>query len=142
MRRTVREFLNDFSLGKFVNKDTETQIEAGWFDWFCEDKQLAKKTVQLANRLIEVVGCDQGKRIDIDNNYVFFKNNCPLGVALYDSMSICDCESGKVIFWIVPRESDSKKASVYWAKMGFKEAVVEGKWEDVLAWFRKGDENA
>ena len=121
MSNTIREFLNDFSLGKFVNKDVGTQIEAGWYDWFCRDKQLAKKTITLANCLIGVVDCDNGKRIDIDKNFVFFKNNCPLGeLPLYDSMSICDCESRDVIFWIAPKASWSKKATVYWKEHGFE----------------------
>lgn len=40
---TVREWIDKFNHGKFDNEDFKTQCAAGWYDWFCSTKTLAKK---------------------------------------------------------------------------------------------------
>lgn len=40
---TVREWIEKFNHGEFDNEDFETQCAAGWYDWFCSTKTLAKK---------------------------------------------------------------------------------------------------
>lgn len=40
---TVREWIEKFNHGEFDNEDFETQCAAGWYDWFCSTKSLAKK---------------------------------------------------------------------------------------------------
>ena len=40
---TVREWIDKFNHGKFDNEDFKTQCAAGWYDWFCSTKSLAKK---------------------------------------------------------------------------------------------------
>jgi hypothetical protein len=40
------------------------------------------------------------KKVDINKQYIFFKNNCPLAYNLYDSFSICDIETGEVKYFI------------------------------------------
>ena len=39
-------------------------------------------------------------KVDIDDDYVFFKNNCPMSFNLYDSFSICSIKTGDVKYWI------------------------------------------
>lgn len=39
----VREWIEKFNHGEFDNEDFETQCAAGWYDWFCSTKTLAKK---------------------------------------------------------------------------------------------------
>lgn len=40
---TVREWIDKFNHGEFDNEDFKTQCAAGWYDWFCSTKSLAKK---------------------------------------------------------------------------------------------------
>lgn len=40
---TVREWIEKFNHGEFDNEDFKTQCDAGWYDWFCSTKTLAKK---------------------------------------------------------------------------------------------------
>lgn len=78
-RKTVREWIKAFNEGKFDIKDTDIQIEAGWFDWFCSDKSLMNRLKKMGN-IIKDIKND----FILDNYYVWFKNNCPYNAPLYD----------------------------------------------------------
>lgn len=81
--KSVREFLERYDNGEFDSPDVQTQINAGWYDWFCKDSSLANKT----HRLVPIVKLiARSKLIDIDNMYVWFKNNCPCDGQLYDDI--------------------------------------------------------
>ena len=41
---TIREWKENFEKGEFDSKNTNTQIKAGWYDWFCADSSLLRKT--------------------------------------------------------------------------------------------------
>jgi hypothetical protein len=58
--------------------------------------------------------------LDLDKNkvYVFFKNNCPMNGPLYDSLSICDRESGDVLLWATPKSGHNGNAELYMVKEG------------------------
>ena len=96
-RKTVNEFVTLYNAGKFDSPDMDTQIEAGWYDWFCKDSSLVRRLKPLANMVKAIAKSD---RFDASKSYVFFKNNCPMVGSTYDSFSICDIETGDVLFWI------------------------------------------
>lgn len=134
---------DDISIYEFLKLNLEQQNEA-WYDWFCSREALPNKTKQLVAKLKQVA---LSKKIDINNQYVFFKNNCPCDGSLYDDFRICDIKTGDVIYTITPqvgynsykkevKEGKRKGLSeVYGKKNDFKEALVEGIWKDVLNFF-------
>ena len=128
----IATFAVRFLRGDFDLNDRKTQIEAGWYDWFCRDTSLAAKTQNLGKKVLRVM---KSSKIDVEKNYVFFKNNCPMRGSLYDDFRICDMETGNVIYTVVPRCTHSGKAEVWGRENNFQEALVAGSWKDVKAFF-------
>lgn len=93
---TIWNWINNFMMSKYDSEDVKTQIEAGWYDWFCKDSSLANKTKRMG-RIIKRI---HGGKVDINRWYVWFKNNCPLNGPLYDDFRFADIETGEVQFTI------------------------------------------
>lgn len=72
---TIREWSINFMMDMYSDASIKTQIKAGWWDWFCKDTSLRNKTYKMGKIIIQI---NSGGKIDLDNNYVWFKNNCPL----------------------------------------------------------------
>jgi hypothetical protein len=128
----INTFAERFLRGDFNLNDLQTQIDAGWYDWFCRDTSLAAKTEKLGRKVLQLM---ESTKIDTEKNYVFFKNNCPGRGGLYDDFRICDMETGNVIFTIVPRCAHSGKAEVWGRENNFNEPLVQGTWRDVKTFF-------
>ena len=92
---SIREWVERFNGGKYDSSDVQTQIEAGWYDWFCKDSSLANKTKRMGNIIKQI---KPGGKINMDNSYVWFKNNCPLNGPLYDDFRIADIETDATLF--------------------------------------------
>lgn len=132
---TLRQWIENFQAGKYAAADADTQMDAGWYDWFCKDSSLVKKTARLAPKVKQIA---KSPKVNIDTMYVFFKNNCPCFGALYDDFRICSIETGDVIYTITPASgytAKSGKADVWGADNEFKEPLVEGSWDDVKRFF-------
>lgn len=128
----IATFAVRFLRGDFDLNDRKTQIEAGWYDWFCRDASLEAKTRKLGQKVLQLM---KSSKIDVEKNYVFFKNNCPMSGGLYDDFRICDMETGNVIYTVVPRCTHSGKAEVWGRENNFQESLVAGAWKDVKAFF-------
>ena len=134
---SIREYLKNYDEGKYESPDRKTQIDAGWFDWFCKDSSLKNKTVKLTTKLKQIVN---SPKINQNTMYVFFKNNCPLAGSLYDDFRICDLESGDVIYTITPRSGHTvynNRAEVWGKENNFDGPLVVGKWKDVKDFFNQ-----
>ena len=76
---TVREWISRFQRGDFNSKDVKTQIDAGWYDWFCDDSKLVKKTKEIGALLARITN-----PFILDNFRVWFKINCAVVGRLYE----------------------------------------------------------
>ncbi len=93
----ISEWQKAFDAGNYDSPDRKTQIDAGWYDWFCRDSSLVNKTKKMGQI---IKGIKNGGKVDLEKNYIFFKNNCPLTGPLYDDFRICDLETSKLLFTI------------------------------------------
>jgi hypothetical protein len=133
--KSLKDQIVDFLLGQFENGNADTQVDAGWFDWFCKDSVLKGKTKKLYKKVLQIL---KSSKIDVDSQYVIFKNNCPVYGNLYDDFRICDRETQDVIFTVTPSSghtSEKGKASVHGRENNFQAPLVEGTWKDVVEWF-------
>ena len=96
-RISINEWINKFLSGEFDSQDVRVQIQAGWYDWFCKDSSLANKTKKMGNIVHQV---KRGGKVNLDDWYVWFKNNCPLNGPLYDDFRFASLETGDVQFTI------------------------------------------
>lgn len=111
---SVREWQKKFEEGYFDSVDVRTQIMAGWYDWFCRDISLRNKTYKMGAIIKQV---KDGGKVDLDNWYVWFKNNCPLSGWLYDDFRFAMKKTGDVMFTIqIDCCHNKHKYSVYGRK--------------------------
>ncbi len=83
----LRTWIQRFNNNEFESLDVKVQIEAGWYDWFCRDESLKNKTKKMGNIIKQIK--NDGK-VDLNNTYVWFKNNCPMNGPLFDDFRIAN----------------------------------------------------
>lgn len=88
---TLREFQKQYENGAFRDPSRDTQIAAGWTDWFCPDNQLAAKLQQLWESILQHITSD----FILDNFSVLFCNHCPCDAPLYDEILFHACDQNK-----------------------------------------------
>lgn len=135
--RTITEWLEQFKQGAFDSPKRSVQVDAGWYDWFCKEESLHRKTKKLGKMLEQI---SKSPKIKPDKQYVFFKNNCPMVGKLYDDFRICDITSGEVIYTITPASGHRAHkgiGSVWGKENSFSEPLFEGSWRDIKKWFNK-----
>lgn len=115
--------LESFANGIYLDSDGTESDCFNFYDWFCEDSELEDR----ANELFTETGIFVDKfGIDTDNHYVFFKNNCPMSGDLYDSFSICEVESGDVVYWVTPKSGHTGMAEICGKSNNFKKPLYSG----------------
>ncbi len=119
----LNQQLSAFNNGIFLDSDGAESECYNFYDWFCKDSSLKAKAKRLYNATAKFV-----KKFEIDTNkhYVFFKNNCPMSGNLYDSFSICDIESGDVVYWVTPKSGHTGMAEICGKSNDFKEPIYSG----------------
>ena len=136
-KRTVREWQRAYGYGTFESPDITTQIDAGWYDWFCRDKSLANKTKKMGQIIKQI---KDGGKIDLDNYYVWFKNNCPLTGPLFDDFRFARMDNHEVQFTIELNCCWNKhKFTVYGRKNEFRESLFEtDSQRELIKWLNEG----
>ena len=134
---SLREWIPKFNLNEFESRDLETQIKAGWYDWFCKDESLANKTKRMGSIVKQF---KDGGKLNLDSMYVWFKNNCPLAGPLYDDFRIADIESGETLFTIqINCFREEKRYTVYGKRNDFDTPLLNTDSIKVLVkWFNEG----
>ncbi len=122
-RISLKTWITNFKLGLYDHNDRTTQIDAGWYDWFCKDTSLKNKTKKMGQIIKQLKGSG---RADLDKTYVWFKNNCPINHPLYDDFRIANIKDDATQL-IVQLNSpwESKKYTVYSVDDFFDKAVFE-----------------
>ena len=135
--QSLKTWIESFNKGEFDSKDLQTQIKAGWYDWFCKDGSLANKTKRMGNIVKQFK--DAGK-LNLDKMYVWFKNNCPLVGPLYDDFRITDIESGDTLFNIqINCFREEKRYTVYGKKNDFDTSLFDtDSSKELMSWFNEG----
>ena len=90
-RIPLRTWIQRFNNNEFESLAVKVQIEAGWYDWFCRDTSLRNKTKKMGNIIKQI---KDGGKVNLDESYVWFKNNCPMSSPLYDDFRIANISDG------------------------------------------------
>ena len=133
----LSEWIERFKSGEFDKPDKTTQINAGWFDWFCRNTSLANKTKMMGNIIKQI---KPGGKVDLETSYVWFKNNCPLNGPPYDDFIIADMETNNnlIVIQIGCVWNDSKY-TVYERLDAFdKPAFKTNSSRELVKWLNKG----
>lgn len=67
---------------------------SNFYDWFCNKDSLENKMLKLVPKLKFFV---KEGLVDIDENYVWFKNNCPMEGNLYDDVRFSSLAADGII---------------------------------------------
>ena len=136
-QQSLNHWIKRFNEGHFEFKDTSTQIDAGWYDWFCKDTSLANKTKKMGNIIKQIKA---GGKVDLETSYVWFKNNCPLSGPLYDDFRIADIETNNnlIVVQIDCFRNDSKYTA-YERLDGFEKPVFQtDSSRELVKWLNTG----
>lgn len=122
-KSSLRTWQKRYRDGDFSSTDVEIQIEAGWYDWFCDDKTLKRKTDIFAKSILMLT---DSKRINLDSMHVWFNGNCPFDFPIYDDFRISDKETGKVLY-AISRHDPFNEEKCLWSVYAICENLVIGK---------------
>lgn len=117
------------SIRKLLTMTTAEQQDDVWYDWFCRDNSLPRKTELLMQRLRGLI--EAAPKFDIDAHTVAFKNNCPMNGSLYDSIYISKIGVDYNTFMVIPASGHDHvrgAAQLFWAP----HPETSGDWNQIL----------
>lgn len=132
---TLREFHERYHNGEFNTKDINTQIEAGWTDWFCKDKSLPSRLEQL-NKVIDGITSDHM----LDNYSVLFRNCSAPNGSLFDVIkfepvgidAVKDREKhDQLAFDVTVDHKNKNKYVVHTGRSGYQSELGSNNIEDI-----------
>ena len=129
---SIIQWIENFNSGKYDSRDVKVQCEAGWYDWFCRNESLHGKTKRLASKVKQLA---KSSKVDVNNWYVWFKNNCPVFGSLYDDIRFADIKTGDVIYTIAFVKKYGQTVELWGKENDFKHPLVIGDWEDIKEYF-------
>lgn len=129
---SIRQWIENYNSGKYDSQDVKVQCEAGWYDWFCRNESLCGKTKRLAPKVKQLA---KSSKVDVNNWYVWFKNNCPVFGSLYDDIRFADIKTGDVIYTIAFVKKYGQTVELWGKENDFKHPLVIGDWEDIKEYF-------
>ena len=129
---SIRQWIENYNSGKYDSHNVKVQCEAGWYDWFCRNESLHGKTKKLAPKVKQLA---KSSKVDVDNWYVWFKNNCPICGSLYDDIHFADIKTGNVIYTIAFVKKYGQTVELWGKENDFKHPLVIGDWEDIKEYF-------
>lgn len=121
---TLKEQLQAFNQGQFLSSDGNLDTRCFvFYDWFCKDSSLERKANKLFKKVKTFI---KHFDIDLDNTYVFFKNNCPLGGSLYDDFRIVDIKADRVLYTVTPKCGHNGQAEIWSSLNDFDGPLYQG----------------
>lgn len=120
---SIREFLKRYDEKEYEkNKYNVLKQCDVWYDWFCKDEQLFTRMKPLVGFLKKIT---KYPIINIDECYVYFKNNCPMNGPLYDSMGICKLtEHNDQLCWIGFLKAGTHGQPHYTVEVCFDDSMI------------------
>ena len=135
---SVRQWQDLFRSGAFQDRSRETQIRAGWYDWFCADSALAGRLQRISSVVMGIT-----EPAILDNYYVWFKNNCPLDGPLYDDVRFEPLEGDRCgRYFVVSQDCpyEKRKWTLYTERGGFQEPEFGCQSVREMQGYRKGED--
>lgn len=108
----------------------------GFFDWFCDDGLLQQKSKGLIEKASQI---KDTSRFDSTKVFMYFENACPGEGELFDRLLIANLKNGKVLYSVTPASGHkiaAGRAQVWGRENKFNGPLVDGSWEDVIAFFQ------
>ncbi len=126
---TLRQQLEAFAMNTWIGTLGHCFY---FYDWFCRDHSLQRKAKTLMPKVKKFI---KAMNIDVDDAYVFFRNNCSFNGSLYDDFRICNVATGDVIYTVIPRCGHGANQSELWGvSNGFQGPIATASnWKQLLA---------
>lgn len=133
----LRKWIQMFNEGAFESRERDVQISAGWYDWFCRDESLKNKLKKMGNIVKQI---KDGGKVNLDETYVWFKNNCPVAHPLYDDFRIARIDNSEVQFTVqISSPWEKKRYTVYGISNVFLKPLFEtDSSRELVKWLNEG----